>query len=181
MANTNDWLVANMNLPDATHDDFQANDVNPENTTLKDKDYYKASPVVQDMFKDPTTGTFNDDKYGQYYNALLYSYNEFAKDDYSKKAINDFEYNPYNSYAPKDAKIETDLYKTDKVSNPFHQKTGISDFNETSKPEFSIREVAQMNSVYDGVTGKALNWSPDDDDSRGLWNFWKKPTLVLGQ
>ena len=63
MANTNDWLVANMNLPDATHDDFQANDVNPENTTLKDKDYYKASPVVQDMFKDPTTGTFNDDKY----------------------------------------------------------------------------------------------------------------------
>lgn len=181
MANTNDWLVANLNIPNATHDDFQANNVNPENTTLKDKDYYKASPVVQDMFTDKTNGRFDEGQYNQYYDSLLYSYNEFAKDDYLNKAVDSFEYNPYNSYAPKDGKIETDLYKVEKIKNPFKQKIGIEGFNVTSKPEYSIREVAQMNKVRDGISGEALDWTPNDDDARGLWDFWKKPTLVLGQ
>ena len=178
---TNDWVVANLSLPGAPIEEFKQNNITPENTTLKDKDFYKGTKTIQENFTNPENGKFDEDKYDQFYNSMLYTYNEYAKQDTLEKTGKDFEYAPFDIFAPQNAKRVQDLYKIEKVRNPFKTKVGIEDFNYRSKPELSLEEIAQDNTVRDHLTGKALDWTPNDDSATGIFDFLKRPTLVVGQ
>ena len=178
---TNDWVAANLALPGAPIEEFKQNNITPENTTLKDKDFYKGTKTIQETFTNPENGKFDDDKYNQFYNSMLFTYNEYANQDAVGKADKDFDYAPFDMFAPQNAKRVQDLYKIEKVRNPFKTKVGIEDFNYKSKPALSLEEIAQDNNVRDHLTGKVLDWTPNDDSATGIFDFLKRPTLVVGQ
>ena len=116
---TNDWVAANLALPGAPIEEFKQNNITPENTTLKDKDFYKGTKTIQETFTNPENGKFDDDKYNQFYNSMLFTYNEYANQDAVGKADKDFDYAPFDMFAPQNAKRVQDLYKIVKVRNPF--------------------------------------------------------------
>jgi hypothetical protein len=62
----NDWVAINLNVedsPEVTMDDLYANGIRPENTVIKDAEYYKDIPQVREKFtKD---GKFDEDAFNQ--------------------------------------------------------------------------------------------------------------------
>ena len=175
---TKDWFAVNISLPSASAEDLQANDITADNTTLKDRDYYKESSEVQKMFTDPNNDTFNEDSYNQYYDVLVNSYNDLSSKSYMERAMDAFEYLPIGD-APKRGKAVTDLYSSKRITNPYGSKKGASGINQESAPDLSYKEIAQNNYVYDGETGKSLGWKPNDDDARGILDFWYKPPVAI--
>lgn len=177
---TKDWFVVNTSLPNPNQQELEANNITTENTVLKDRDFYKSSPKVQAMFVDTKNGKFNEDSFNQYYDGLVVSYNDFATGAFVKNAEKNFEYLPWGQ-TPKDGKIATNLYKSEKIANPFGVKRGAAGMGVESGPDLSYREIAQNNYVYDGVTGERLNWKPNDDDARGILKFWKKSRVAIAR
>jgi len=64
--NNNDWIVAGINNPDFTVEDFEAAGLDTSNTTMLSRDDYKKSKFIQKAFdKD---GTFDEKAFDEYYN-----------------------------------------------------------------------------------------------------------------
>lgn len=177
----NDWIAVNLHMPEASQVELIDNGITTENTTLQNAEFYKSTKAVKDMFTNPDNGTFDDKAYQKYYDYMAYNYNNFSDKDFTEKAINDVAYHPYNKLRPEGAKVDTEVYKVTSTPNPYRLTMGGKGINVYSDPKFSARELAQMNNVYDSKTGEKLDWKPNDDKHRGLWDFWKNPTLVLGQ
>jgi len=177
----NDWLAVNLNMPEASHTDLIDNGIDTTNTTLKGRDFYKDTQVVKEMFTKPNTGEFDNEAYNKYYDTLAYGYNKFSDKEFTEKAMNDVAYHPFNDYKQADAKVDTEMYKVTRIANPYRLTMGIGGVNKFSDPKFSARELAQMNNVYDSASGKKLDWTPNDSNKSGLFDFLGTPTLVLAQ
>ena len=59
-----------------------ASGITPDNTTLRDRDYYKNIQQVKDVFTDSATGVFNEDRFNDYYDSLSRSYNEYSRTNF---------------------------------------------------------------------------------------------------
>ena len=94
--------------------------------------------------------TFEEEKYNNFYNSMLYTYNEFAQNDYLKKATDAFEYSPWDATTPENAKIQKDLYTVKKITNPFRQKVGFEGINIlieiAKKKEWKPEKILYLNS-----------------------------------
>lgn len=139
-----------------------SNGITPDNTGLKDKDYYKNIPQVQKRFFD-TNGEFNEVAFNQFYDSAARAYQEFAETDYVEKMLDEVGVSPYDS--SRLTKPSRKVQNVSAVITPFHDKNrttyGTANLWETGSATFSDREVAQANFVRD-ENGNKLDWTPND-------------------
>lgn len=177
MANkSNDFFATLMFQPNTTFEDMAAEGLTADNVGLQSRDYYKDIQQVKDTFvgKD---GRFDDKAYDAFYDNCLSLYNDYAKQDYEKLALQNFEYNPDVWWASKDAKKMDTRTEITFGKNPIKISTGINYITQSSKPVLSIRELAQANVARDNETGESLGWTPNEKG--GLFKSLSRPTLVL--
>ena len=70
------------------------------------------------------------------------------------------------------------MFIVQKVSNPTLKSQGINSLFGEGKALRSYREAAQTQRVVDYKTGKELDWTPDDDDKSGFFDFMFIEPLV---
>ena len=156
MANKpNDFFATLMFQPNSTFEDLAAEGLTADNIGLQSRDYYKDVPQVKDQFigKD---GGFDEKSYNSFYDNVLSLYNDYAKQDYEKLAIQNFEYNPDVWWAPKDSKKMDTSTNIVFGKNPMKISTGVNYLTQATDPTMSIREIAQANVARDSKTGESL-------------------------
>lgn len=169
-----DWFDVMFSNPDLSVQDFSIAGINDTNTTLKDSDYYKDLDVVKEKFIDPETQKFDSKAYEQYYDSVARVYDNYMQSTFNKRAIDkDYSYQELKDMMKLDGSVFLE-----KVPNPTKEKRGIEGVFTTTEGTLSMREAAQNSRVYDYDTGKFLNWTPNDDDKRGLLDFLGIPSLV---
>ena len=77
----NDWFVAQLENPSFTMDNFRDVGLTADNTGLLDKNTYRNSKFVQEMFKDEN-GKFNEVAFNQKYDSAAFTYQKFANDQF---------------------------------------------------------------------------------------------------
>jgi hypothetical protein len=76
MNKPNDFVAANLNAPaNFTLSDFYLYGLTPDNTGLKNKDYYKDIKQVRDAFSDKN-GNLDEAKFGAFYDSISRMYND---------------------------------------------------------------------------------------------------------
>ena len=178
----NDWIVANLNNSDFTISDFHdIADMNVNNTQMLTRDKYLKSPFIQNNPAFQTEdGKFSKDRFNEYYDQKLKSFQEFTEGRYPVgPALDMFDTNRTDNSEVKDIGFKIGRI----VSNPNRQKIGIEGVNTWSNPEKSVSELAQMSKIYDYEKGKfflerSLEWATMANDTallakikRGLSSF----------
>lgn len=158
----NDWIVANLNNSDFTISDFHdIADMNVNNTQMLTRDKYLKSPFIQNNPAFQTEdGKFSKDRFNEYYDQKLKSFQEFTEGRYPVgPALDMFDTNRTDNSEVKDIGFKIGRI----VSNPNRQKIGIEGVNTWSDPEKSISELAQMSKIYDYEKEEFLDYSPNDN------------------
>jgi hypothetical protein len=118
MEKQNDFLAAQLNAPDNfTLVDFYAHGLTPDNTGLKDKDYYKSIKQVQEQFSN-NDGTFNDVAFDQFYDSVRRSYNDWAEGDFVESFINNIARSPENIQQMNNSNIRDTSTKLFQANDP---------------------------------------------------------------
>lgn len=174
----NDFFATTLLNPDKSLPELMDYGINPSNTNLKPKEDYVDIPQVQQTFK-KQDGTFDEDSYNKYYESVLHVYNQFVNDEFTNEVIDTFEYGPNSTAAASIGKREQPGIYLRKISNPTAKTYGLTSVFGESKDQLSYREAAQNNRVWDYENKKWLDWTPNDDDRRGLIDFFFNPKLVM--
>jgi hypothetical protein len=96
----------NIDLGEDPMKTLYGNGITPENTELKDEDYYKNIPQVVNNFT--KNGEFDETAYKQFYDSALRSYNEFSETPFLENMLEDIGVTSYDS---------SRLYNPAKVKN----------------------------------------------------------------
>ena len=178
----NDFFATLINNPDLTIKDLKDNDITPDNSSLLSKDEYKNMEAVKNCseFLDDN-GKFDDNKFDEYYKSAQILYNNYDQVELLQKLSKEQLYDPHMWYAPDTAKykeVNPVVQVNDTTTNDAY---GISFLPETTRNQnnFSIREIAQTQKVYNTETGEWEDWTPND--KAGLFKRLTIPTLVLAQ
>lgn len=173
----NDWIALNLNIKDTNVDvdNLRAYNITPNNTGLRDIDYYKDIPQVVKAFTDQKTGVFDDEAFAAFYDSAQRSYNNFVSDDYVTDLIENMPSARNDIFAIGRPIRDNSAYIVN-MRDPQRHTMGLGNIFEFGAPVFSEREVAQGNKVLD-ETGKELNWTPEDKG--GLLKALFRPTLAL--
>lgn len=157
----NDWLVATINNPTFTNQDFKdVFGMDMTNTQILPYQSYLSSPFItqNDIFKDDN-GNFSESKFKDFYKNALNSFSEFSSADIG---TDNFEYSIFDPKQKADSKIKDPHFRMNIISNPDRISTGISGRNQRESSPFSQRELAQQSKIFDTATGKYLEYSPND-------------------
>lgn len=173
----NDWLAALFFQPDKSVQELVNLGVTPDNSSVKDREYYKGIPEIQEAFKNDR-GEFDDQKFDTYYKDVLDLYNRADEANLASNAMESFKYDPMDYFAPLGGDVLDVSSRLVKFSNPDRRSRGIVNLYETSGPTMSVREVAQTNKIFNYETGKFEDWTPND---WGGLSSITRPTLVLAQ
>lgn len=170
-----DWFAAILFQPNMSADDFFNVGITPDNTDIKTKDYYKSIPKVIDAFTE--NGTFNNEKFENFYNNALLTYNVYSSDEYKKHVLKEYEYDPAEWRTPIGSSVKnTNAYFQLGKKNLAQTAYGIENIGIVTDQNLSTRELAQRNKVRD-ANGNVLDWTPNDKG--GLFKSLTRPTLVL--
>lgn len=150
----NDMLVAVYNNPNATPYDFLSSGITPENTSLLTKEDYKSTKFVQDKFR-TDKGDFDNVKFEEFFKETQAKFNLMSDEQYMKD-LDTVIYSPFDINRPKFAETFDVSVEFSKDYNPYKQVYSRTALNSIGENEFSLRELAQQNQVYDPKTKK---WS----------------------
>lgn len=173
----NDWLAALFFQPDKSVPELINLGITPDNSSVKDREYYKGIPEIQEAFKNDR-GEFDNQKFDTYYKDVLDLYNRADEAKLASTAMDSFNYDPADYFAPLGGDVLDVSSRLVKFSNPERRSRGIVNLYETSGPTMSIREVAQTNKIFNYDTGKFEDWTPNEWGGLGAIT---RPTLVLAQ
>lgn len=175
-----DWIVAGLNNPNFTPDNFRGIGMYLDNTQLLSKEDYLKSDYIKnhDAFKD-NYGNFSQSKFETFYNNKVQEFENF-------KTVDDIiYYDLYDVNRMDDPKGEVKdpsfiLYR---VSNPNQITIGVGGINKKEESPFSARELAQQQNIFNSETGNFENYTPNDmsfteDPIKWLKNLYQDP-LVL--
>lgn len=70
------------------------------------------------------------------------------------------------------------MFVVQKVSNPTLKSQGLNGLFGEGIGTLSMRQAAQTQRVFDTKSGKELDWTPDDDDKSGFFDFMFIDPLV---
>jgi hypothetical protein len=75
---------------------FHALDITPQNTGIKDRDYYKKLDAVREnnAFKDED-GDFDESAFDTFYDGALMLYNDYANKEQLNKFVDCYQYDPW--------------------------------------------------------------------------------------
>lgn len=156
----NDWLVASLNNPEFTTQDFKdVSGMTLDNTQFMSKDVYKNSPYIrnQKMFQD-SDGNFSDQKFDAYYSNIASTFRDFSTED----SVDNYEYSMWDVERPAGGRVKNVNFNLNTVNNPDHIKIGVSGINEITNSDKSRRELAQDSKIFDPATGTFLDKSVND-------------------
>lgn len=155
MAKQNDWLATLLFQPTMSIEDFNAIGITPDNTALKDKDYYVGLDAIQDAFRD-NTGKFDESAFNSFYDSALLLYNDYANKQTVGAITDNYKFDPFDwRYEDKETVDVSTKASLDK--NPMMYSTNIKYMGNVSPSGLSIREIAQKNRVFDYETGQWLD------------------------
>ena len=129
-----------------------------QNTQLQDKDFYKSTKKVQEIFSDEN-GNFKDAEFDAFYNQISLEFSYLSQIDSASFIFDTYEKSEADFITPFGRRKEKTM-EVSKVTNPLEQTYNLAGFDEWSTPELSAREAAQKNKVLkdDGTwTSKTLN------------------------
>ena len=156
----NDWIIAGLTNPEFTTSEFLISGLNTDNTQLLTEDQYKKSSFVRDHFSE--NGVFNEDAFNTFYKQRV---SEFGKLQ-SMDVKDTFLYSPFDPRAAKkDAKVQSPKFEFEVVPNTNREVTMLT--GATYADEYSQRERAQQNRIFDTATGE---WSEDTLNDRAFVN-----------
>ena len=158
----NDWFVAQLENPAFTMDNFKDVGLTADNTGLLDKNTYKNSKFIQEMFKDEN-GKFNEVAFNQKYDSAAFTYQKFANDQFEDTIMEDVDWDPYSQLKPDDAEDRPIDFNVRRVFNPDRLKTGVSRIDRTDNREWTASELAQTQKVFNYETGKYEDYTPNDN------------------
>lgn len=161
--NKNDWIAINLNAPDGmTIDALPLYGITSDNTGIQSEDFYKNKKQVlnSDLFKNED-GSFNDEKFHNFYESALRTFNEFQNINFTEELINSIERTAYDVFSPFESPRFDDTAYLYEVRDPRRTTHGLSNIFETGSPVFDEREVAQANNMRD-ENGNILDWTPNE-------------------
>lgn len=166
----NDFIATYLYQPNISLEEMYANGVTPDNTEIKDFDYYKSNETFQQFFTE--NGEFNESKAKDFYDGMYEMFNVYAEDDYSKKALEVIESSP-RDWTNLDSKKYDPSAKIVVNNLPNRITQGMS-----IEPvaRFTDAEIAQANYVRD-ENGNVLDWTPNDKG--GLWKGIFRDPMAL--
>lgn len=129
-----------------SYDDLISAGLNSNNTELKDKDTYRNSEKVQEMFKNDS-GQFDEQKFNNFYNTASSFYNQMATSDYNSSVAKSAIYHRDNIFAPAEQRQQGPQFQMYQTINPWHTTEGLSELGKVSESPFSLSEIAQNNKV----------------------------------
>ena len=157
----NDWIVAGLFNPEFTNADFKnIGDLTIENTQLLSKeDYLKSDFIKQNpLFRDEATGKFSEKKFTDYYNKRVRDFGEFQQEDfYQGPALDIFDID-----RTAESPLQELNFRVARGYNPDRQRIGISGVNVWDDPDFSRRELAKQNKIYDYDAQRYKDYSVND-------------------
>lgn len=157
----NDFVAASINsMGQLTLDDLRSFNLTPDNTGIKDADYYKNIPQVKELFIG-NDNKFDEQKYNQWYNDTLDLYNSWSTEDYESRLIDAIETSPYDIFSLGNTNVRDTSAEIISVHDPERHSSGLANIYEYGTPTFDVREVAQDNFVRD-ENGNKLDWKPND-------------------
>lgn len=145
MIKENDWLVATINNPGFTADDFRdVAGMTLDNTQLLSADEYLKSDFIREnkLFTNER-GEFNEQKFRDFYKQKTQEFQSFATD----ASIDNYEYGLWDTTRPADGRVRDSGFKFIKVSNPDFHSIGITGPNQYQESGLSVREIAQMSKI----------------------------------
>lgn len=161
MDKINDFFAAQLNAPDNfTLLDFYAYGLTPDNTSLKDADYYKGIDKVVERFSD-ADGKFDENKFNQFYESSRRAYNEWANTDFVNTIVQSIARSPEDITRMQDTNVWDTSTKLFEVDDMWRHQRGFGNLRETGNPSYDYREVAQANWVHD-ADDNVLGYKPND-------------------
>lgn len=156
----NDWIVANINNPSFSAQDFKDVGLDLDNTQILPMDSYLNSNFITEnsAFKNDA-GEFSKDKFSDFYKSKLASFETFKNDTDDTP---EYEYDLFDTSRKPDSKVKDPQFKLELVSNPTRTTVGISERNKIGEKKFTVSELAQQSKIFDPTTGKYLDYSPND-------------------
>lgn len=145
MIKENDWLVATINNPGFTADDFRdVAGMTLDNTQLLSADEYLKSDFIREnkLFTNER-GEFNEQKFRDFYKQKTQEFQSFATD----ASVDNYEYGLWDTTRPADGRVRDSGFKFIKVSNPDFHSIGITGPNQYQESGLSVREIAQMSKI----------------------------------
>lgn len=172
----NDWVAINLNAPEGMSvDALHGYGITPDNTGLQSEDYYKSQKQVINTFTDKN-GKFDEERFHAFYESAQRSYNDYQKEDFTKKLLDDIESSPYDIFSLGDANIMNTSAIMYRSRDPQRTTMGLGNVYEVGTPTFDVREVAQANKARDEF-GNVLDWSPNERG--GLFKGLFRPAMAL--
>ena len=156
----NDWLVASLNNPEFTAQDFKdVSGMTLDNTQFMSKDVYKNSPYIrsQKIFQD-NDGNFSDQKFDAYYNNVASTFRDFS----TENSVDNYEYSMWDVNRPAGGRVKNVNFNLNTVNNPDHRRIGVGGINKITNSNKSRRELAQDSKIFDPATGTFLDKSVND-------------------
>lgn len=187
--NSFDWFAVKSQASDKSFADIYSLGVDPSNTTLESKDFYKKSNKIQQMPEFRTAdGKFDANKFDTYYNDAVKSFNEYKKADFDLGNVTldlweDDSVARYLKAPIRKNPVKVSLTSKEPFTNLKQAQGsfyGISEINKWTSPTKTLSEVAQGQKVLDGATGKELDYKPEDTGLFNLYGFFSEP-LVMAQ
>ena len=179
---SNDWIVASLNNPDFTNQDFKdILGMTEDNTQMLPKEDYEQSDFIKNAFS-KEDGAFDKDAFETFYNDKLQKFAEFNTLD---PLVDNFEYSLFDTRQRATSRIKDPEFKLSRVTNPDRISVGISGRNAIGERKFTPSELAQTQKIFDTATGEFLNETPNDNALVNNLKGWAKSifddTLVLAQ
>lgn len=156
----NDWIVANINNPSYSAQDFKDVGLDLDNTQiLPMESYLNSNFITENPAFQNDSGEFSKDKFQEFYKNKLASFETFQN---NTNDIPEYAYDLFDTSRKEDSKVKDPHFKLELVSNPTRTTVGISERNKIGEKKFTVSELAQQSKIFDPSTGKYLDYSPND-------------------
>ena len=158
MAKQNDWIVANLNNPDFSSQDFmEVGGMNVDNTQLLDRDFYRNNKFIQEQFTN-NEGVFNEDAFNKFYDEAAYKFKDFQEGE----LLDSFEYSLFDTRADANSRKRDPHFRFETVFNPDRRTIGVAGWNQLGERLWTPSELAQTQKIWDPTTQSFLDETPND-------------------
>ena len=170
MEKQNDYFINQLYNPTFLAGDFQNVGLNAANTSISNRDTYKKLDVVQnnDLFK--TNGSFDENKFNQFYDKALLGFNQLSGNGHAERLATSYSAFRTDIFAKSSLNRTTgpETFIT-KIANPEGTSLGFVNRNIKGVQKLSARENAEAHLFYDGATN---SWkeAPNDTPFNNFFN-----------
>ena len=155
MIKQNDWIVAGINNPDFSTNDFLISGLNVENTQLLTKDQYKQSPFIKETFTQ--NESFDEKAFDNYYEDRAKEYGILQTFDSESTS---YIYSPFDPRAKQNQVTMSPDFELKIVANPNKETQMLT--GAVYSDNLSTRERSQQKRIWDTEKGEWMDYSVND-------------------